>query len=404
MNANPALLVLNAGSSSLKFLLREAESGRVLAQGLVENIDTPHRHPLLRLRLPERNFEKSGECGGGMGHAGALRAVIAALRDGVNGGFQRIAAIGHRVVHGGDRYSQAVRVDAEVLETIRACAVMAPLHNPASLTVIEACQTDFLDLPQVAVFDTAFHQTLPETAWRYAVPAAWHREFGVRRYGFQGISHGYVAARAAARMGLELTSVNLITLHLGSGASAAALLGGRCVDTSMGMTPLEGLIMGTRCGDLDASVPAYVAARAGLSPGEVVHQLNHASGLRGLCGDSDLRALLARRQAGDAEAALALEMYAYRVRKYIGAYLAVLGRVDALVFTAGAGERAPELRADICRGLEPLGLELDPALNLAARGVEAEIGQAGSRIRIWVIPTDEEGEIARQMQACLATS
>jgi acetate kinase len=224
----------------------------------------------------------------------------------------------------------------------------------------------------------------------------------VRRYGFQGISHAYVAARMATLLGRDPTGLNLITLHLGGGASAAALRGGRCVDTSMGMTPLEGLIMASRCGDLDPAVPAYVGVHAKLSRGEVEHQLNHASGLRGLCGDNDVRAILARRRDGDADAALALKLYAYRVRKYIGAYLAVLGRVDALVFTAGVGEHAAEVRADICQGLAPLGLELDPARNQAARGVEAEIGMAGRATAIWVIPTQEEAEIARQVRHCLA--
>jgi acetate kinase len=251
----------------------------------------------------------------------------------------------------------------------------------------------------VAVFDTAFHQTLPPRAFRYAVPESWYRRHGVRRYGFHGVSHRYVAERAAAALGRPLSSLNLITLHLGNGASAAAIEAGRCVDTSMGFTPLEGLVMGSRSGDLDPAVPLHLERVAGLTPEEVDRALNEDSGLRGLCGTNDVREILAREAAGDAAARLALEIYSYRLRKYLGAYAAVLGRLDAVVFTGGVGENAPRVRELACAGLERLGLAIDAERNRSASGETCEIGRDGLAARVLVVRTDEELQIAREALA-----
>jgi acetate kinase len=280
-------------------------------------------------------------------------------------------------------------------------AALAPLHNPPNLLGIELAANAYSDLPQVAVFDTAFHHTLPEHAYRYAVPETWYREHHVRRHGFHGISHEYVAQRAAAHLGKPLSELNLITLHLGNGASAAAIQGGRCIDTSMGFTPLEGLVMGTRSGDLDPAIPLHVERVTGMGWKSLDHILNHECGLKGLTGVNDMREILQRAEAGDAAAKLALNMYCYRIRKYIGAYHAVLGRVDALVFTAGVGENAPPVRAQACAGLERLGIAIDDAQNGKAIDEIAEVHQPGQGVSVLVIRTNEELQIARQVRAAL---
>jgi acetate kinase len=289
-----------------------------------------------------------------------------------------------------------------VVERIRALGPLAPLHNPANLTGIEVCLRLFPDLPQVAVFDTAFHQTMPEHAYRYALPEAWYSEYRVRRYGFHGTSHQYVARQAAAFLHRPLASLNLITLHLGNGASAAAIRQGACVDTSMGLTPLEGLMMGTRCGDIDPAIPFYIGAATDATPAELEAALNRDSGIKGICGDNDMRAVQQRAGAGDARARLAIDMYCYRIRKYIGAYCAVLGHVDALVFTAGIGENSALIRETVCSGLERLGIALDPDKNHAARSATAAVERAGAAVSVLVVPTNEEIEIARQTLGCIS--
>jgi acetate kinase len=287
---------------------------------------------------------------------------------------------------------------------IRALMALAPLHNPANLLGIEVCLELIPTVPQVAVFDTAFHQTMPPHAFRYALPESLYTEHAVRRYGFHGTSHAYVAKRAAQHLGLSLDRLNLITLHLGNGASAAAIQNGRCVDTSMGMTPLEGLVMGTRCGDLDPALGFYIGRATGLDPAAVETLLNKESGLKGLCGANDMREVLKRMDAGDAPARLAFEVYCYRIRKYLGAYCAVLGRVDAIVFTAGVGENAPAVRARACAGLDPLGIRLDTSRNDAASAEIEEIQQKNSVVKLLVIRTNEELEIAEQTRAVLAAA
>jgi acetate kinase len=398
MPAIADVLVLNCGSSSLKYCLYDMPAGEALAAGLIERIgEGAGRHTHHGRGFDGSMATVSRELDT-PDHAIAVERVFSAL---AADGRQSLDAIGHRVVHGGAAFSAPVRLGADSLAKIRATVPLAPLHNPINLTGILAAMTRYPDLPQVAVFDTAFHQTMPERAWRYALPRDWQDRWGVRRYGFHGTSHDYVSRLAAARLGRPREQCNLITLHLGNGASAAAIAGGRCVDTSMGMTPLEGLVMGTRCGDMDPAIPAYMERVVGMTPAEVDDALNRRSGLKALCGEYDLRRILARAGAGDADASLALDIYCYRIRKYVGAYTAALGRVDALVFTGGVGEHAAPVREHICAGLEVLGIRLDPAANAAVAGSEAAIQQAGSAVAILVIPTNEELEIARQTVACL---
>jgi acetate kinase len=369
------VLVINCGSSSVKYQVLAVDEALRLAGGSEEVRAQDHRAAFVRIGAELRRS----------------RAIEA----------DQLAAIGHRVVHGGERFHAPVLIDARVREAIRELSVLAPLHNPANGVGIEVCLEAFPGVPQVAVFDTAFHQSLPPHAFRYAVPEAWYRRFGVRRYGFHGTSHRYVAERAAEALGRPLAALNLITLHLGNGASAAAILGGRSVDTSMGLTPLEGLVMGTRSGDLDPAIPLFVQREVGLSAEAVDAALNEDSGLQGLAGTSDMRALLAREQAGDERARLALELYGYRIRKYVGAYCAVLGRVDAIVFTGGIGENAARVRTIACAGIELLGIALDEPTNATASGEVAEIGRGGMPVRVLVVRTNEELQIAREALAVL---
>ncbi len=386
------VLVLNSGSSSVKFQVLEMPAGRRLAAGAVTRIG--EGEPRIRFALggePARAGAADAP-----DHRAALEAMVAALGEEAGLDPEALGAVGHRVVHGGERYSAPVMVDRETLASLEALSPLAPLHNPANLLGIRVCLERFPGVPQVAVFDTAFHQTLPPHAYRYAVPEDLYREHGVRRYGFHGTSHAWVARAAAELLGRAPEAVNLITLHLGNGASAAAVAGGRSVDTTMGLTPMDGLMMGTRCGDLDPAVPLWLVRERGLDPDAAEHLLNRESGLQGVAGVSDMREVLARADAGDARAALALEMYAYRIRKVIGAYSAVLGRVDALVFTGGVGENALRVRAAACAGLEGLGIRLDPGRNDAAASEPRNLAAADSRVGVLVVPTDEEAEIARQ--------
>ncbi|MCL6555878.1 MAG: acetate kinase [Burkholderiales bacterium] len=389
-----AILVLNCGSSSLKYRLFDVATDALLAEGIIERIGEAapcHHHTRYNVGGVSSRLSRGVV-------APSHREAFNHMREALDAGtHHRLLAIGHRVVHGGEDFHGAVPIDAEVEARIEALAVLAPLHNPANLVGIRLARQTWPEVPQVAAFDTAFHHTLPERAFRYAVPDAWYGQHQVRRYGFHGLSHEYVAQRAAAYLGKPLGELNLITLHLGNGASACAIQGGRSVDTSMGFTPLEGLVMGTRSGDLDPAVPLHMERVSGLGWAGLDHALNHECGLKGLAGVNDMREILARAADGDAAARLALEVYTYRIRKYIGAYLAVLGRVDALVFTAGVGENAPRVRSLACAGLEGLGIALDEAANTAPLGEVAEIQQAGQPVRVLVIRTNEELHIARQV-------
>jgi acetate kinase len=309
-----------------------------------------------------------------------------------------IAAVGHRVVHGGEKISESVAVDEEVIEAIEENATLAPLHNPPNLTGLRAAMERLPDRMQVAVFDTAFHQSMPPSAYLYALPYELYRRNHIRRYGFHGTSHRYVAERAAKILGASPTDCNLITIHLGNGCSAAAVRQGRSVDTSMGLTPLEGLVMGTRCGDIDPSLPFLFTDMLGMSPQEVYNLLNRRSGLAGLSGVSnDMREIIEAAETDDEaadRAQKALDVFCYRVKKYIGAYCAVLGQLDAVVFTAGIGENCPPVRQKSCEGLQPLGITLDETRNSEIVGCEGEVSAPDSEVRILVVPTDEELKIA----------
>ncbi|HJX43794.1 MAG TPA: acetate/propionate family kinase, partial [Geodermatophilus sp.] len=308
----------------------------------------------------------------------------------------------HRVVHGGDRFSAPVLVDDDVVRAIRELAELAPLHNPVNATGIDVARRVFPDLPHVAVFDTAFHATLPAHASTYAVPREWAREHGVRRYGFHGTSHAFVSRGAAELLGRPLGETNTVVLHLGNGASATAVAGGRSVDTSMGMTPLEGLVMGTRSGDVDPALGAHLHRVAGLGPAEVDRALNSASGMLALAGTNDLREVHRRIADGDDAAALALDVFCHRVRRYVGAFMAVLGRTDAIAFTGGIGENDAVVRARSLAGLEPLGITLDADRNGARAPGARRVSADGSPVAVLVVPTDEELEMARQTVELLA--
>ena len=373
------ILVLNSGSSSIKYRLYESGTWAVLAQGLVERIG-----------------EMAGAEHSVPDHRAAMDGIVRSLRQqGLLGQDRPLTAIGHRVVHGGETFHTAVRVNEAVLTAIRAAIPLAPLHNPPNLLGIEVCRDLWPDVPQVAVFDTAFHQTIPPRAFRYALPESCYRDLKIRRYGFHGSSFAYVTRQAALHLGKPLDTLNAIALHLGNGASMAAIAGGQSVDTSMGMTPLAGLMMGTRSGDLDPGVVLYLLAQ-GKTPSELDRLLNRDSGLKGIARSNDMRDVLARAAEGHEDARLALDMYGYRIRQYIGAYLAVLGRVDALIFTGGIGEHAAPIRQKILENMDHLGICLNTQANQSAKPGITDIQTANSPIKILIIPTDEELEIAEQ--------
>lgn len=389
------VLVLNSGSSSLKYQLLDMRDGARLAAGLVERIGESasrlvHTPSGDETRRRERTEPVAD-------HDEALKAVADELaRDGVGLDSPELAAIGHRVVHGGPEFSAPTVIDDAVLAEIERLVPLAPLHNPANITGIRTARALRPDLPQVAVFDTAFHTTMPESAARYAIDVATADAHRIRRYGFHGTSHAYVSRRAAELLGRAPEELNLIVLHLGNGASASAVAGGRCVDTSMGLTPLEGLVMGTRSGDVDPAVVFHLERVAKMGTDEIDELLNKKSGLTGLCGDNDMREIRRRVDAGDAAATLAFEIYIHRLKKYIGAYYAVLGRVDAVVFTAGVGENAAPVRAAAIAGLGELGLVVDAERNAVRSGEPRLVSPEHARVAVAVVPTDEEMEIARQ--------
>ncbi|CAL1239254.1 acetate/propionate family kinase [Candidatus Methylocalor cossyra] len=384
------ILVLNSGSSSLKYELFAMEGeGRSLATGLIERIGEPS----------ENNGSAPAD------HHAAVDQVVSHLaRSGHLSSANALWGIGHRVVHGGETFRGPALIDDAVVAAIREAVPLAPLHNPPNLAGIEVCRARWPEVPQVAVFDTAFHQTMPPHSYRYALPEACYRDFRIRRYGFHGASLAYITRRVAEHLGRAVEDLNLIVLHLGNGASISAIEAGRSIDTSMGMTPLSGLMMGTRCGDLDPGVILYLLEQLGRPLAEVSAMLSRASGLKGVAGSNDMRDVLARAEAGDPEARLAIDMYCYQARKYLGAYHAVLGRTDAVVFTAGIGEHAASIRAGILSGLEHLGLRLDPVANAAGGGGLTAVHAPDSAVRILVVPTDEELEIARQTAQLIEAS
>ncbi|MGW5846588.1 acetate kinase [Streptomyces sp. NPDC055254] len=398
------VLVLNSGSSSVKYQLLDMADRSRLAAGLVERIGEETSR-LVHERLvpaggadaPAGRRERLGPIADHRAALGAVAAELAA--DGLGLDSPELAAVGHRVVHGGTKFTEPTVIDDAVLAEIRALVPLAPLHNPANVTGIEVARGLRGDIPQVAVFDTAFHSTMPEYAARYAIDAATADQYAIRRYGFHGTSHAYVSRATAGLLGKPVEDVNVIVLHLGNGASASAVRGGVCVETSMGLTPLEGLVMGTRSGDLDPAVVFHLARVGGLSVDEIDSLLNKKSGLLGMCGDNDMREVLRRAGEGDEAAATAFAAYVHRLKKYIGAYAAVLGRVDAVVFTAGVGENAPQVRAAAVDGLAELGLALDPEANAVRSGEPRLISPDSARVAVAVVPTDEELEIATQAYA-----
>jgi len=399
------ILVINSGSSSIKYQLFDMTAKTVLASGVMEQIGEAGSRLTHQSRNRKGEMEEIVRTEAVADHRAGFQLIGAVLGEaGVLEDATELSGIGHRVVHGGEAFKQPTRIDEYVIDTIRRLIPLAPLHNPANLLGIEVALQSAPQVPQVAVFDTAFHQSIPVHAFRYAIPQDLYEAHHVRRYGFHGTSHDYVAKQAATLMGRPLKTLNLITLHLGNGASAAAIKGGKSIDTSMGMTPLEGLIMGTRCGDIDPAIIFYLKRKTGLAREAVETILNKQSGLKGICGVNDMRQIEKLARDGNPRAQLAIEMVCYRIKKYIGAYHAVLGRLDALVFTAGIGEKSALIRAGSCQGLAHLGIAVDPEKNNCPSKAAFEIQTASSTVKVLVVPTNEELEIAEQTMACIQSN
>lgn len=393
------VLVINSGSSSIKYKLFDVNSSKVLASGKLEKIGEAESRLICRWQNPESKREEIQQKRYVPDHKEGFAWIVAVIMEqGVIRNESEIFAIGHRVVHGGEVFHEPALVDKKLVDTLRVLIPLAPLHNPANLVAIEVALDRFPQVPQVAVFDTAFHQSLPSYAYHYALPYELYTDLHVRRYGFHGTSHHYVAKQAAQYLKKPLESLNLITLHLGNGASVTAIKGGKSIDTSMGMTPLEGLIMGTRCGDLDPAIIFYLSRITGKSNEELEDILNEQSGLKGICGVNDMREVEKFASLGNKRAQLAISMFCYRIRKYIGAYHAVLGKVDAIIFTGGIGENSVLVRKQSCDGLSCFGISIDGRKNKRVSGASGifEIQGGQSVIKILVIPTNEELEIARQ--------
>ena len=392
------ILVLNSGSSSVKYKLIDTDGEHVLAEGGVEKIGLDDGF----LKYKRADGSKAIINLGLTDHKGAIEAVLRLLTDPTEGcirSYGEIDAVGHRVVHGGEKFAKSVLIDDDVKRMIRECYDIAPLHNPANMTGIEAMEALLPGVPQVGVFDTAFHQTMPASSFMYALPYKYYKEDGVRRYGFHGTSHRYVSQRVCEILGVDIKDVKIITCHVGNGGSITAIEGGRSVDTSMGLTPTEGLMMGTRVGDVDPGALTYLMTKHGLTAADMQRIINKESGMAGISGiSSDMREIEAAVNAGDERATLGLEMYIKRITKYIGAYAAEMGGVDIIVFTGGVGENQTGLRADVCAPLAFMGVEIDKEAN-AARGVEAVISTAASKVKVVVVPTDEELMIARDTAA-----
>ena len=391
------VLVLNCGSSSLKYQLIDMATENPLASGLCERIgiDGRLKHKGKEVYEVEKEMKN---------HEDAIKMVIDALLDekhGVISDIKEINAVGHRVVHGGEHFAKSVIITDEVIKAIEDCIELAPLHNPANLMGIRACESLIPGISQVAVFDTAFHQTMPEKAYLYGIPYELYEKYKIRRYGFHGTSHKYVSERAASVLGKDIKDLKIITCHLGNGGSIAAINGGKCMDTSMGFTPLEGLVMGTRCGDIDPAVVSFIMEKEGLNNKQVDELMNKKSGVLGLSGvSSDFRDIEGAANEGNKRAQIALDTFHYKVAKYIGEYTSTLNGVDAIVFTAGLGENSKNSRKEICSYLSWLGIELDEEQN-SKRGEELVISVANSKIKVLVIPTNEELVIARDTKELL---
>jgi len=395
------VLVLNCGSSSIKYKLFDMETQSAIAQGGIEKIGLPGS--FLKLTTPsgekviiEEDFPQ---------HTKGIEFIFELLTQGryaCISSLHDIDAVGHRVVHGGEKFNASMLITPEVIDNIVACADLAPLHNPANLLGIEAVTKIAPKMPQVAVFDTAFHQTMPAKAYTYGIPYEFYRKYGVRRYGFHGTSHRYVSAKACELLGLDYEHQRIITAHIGNGGSLAAIKDGRCIDTTMGLTPLEGLLMGTRSGDIDAGAVAYLMEKEQLTPRQMSDLLNKKSGIMGVSGvSSDMRELVSAADGGNDRARLAMDMYHYRIKKYIGAFAAAMGGLDLLVFTGGVGENQSYARSEICSGLEWMGIKLDHAVNDRVHGDTALISTPDAGVKVIVLPTDEEWMIASDTVNCL---
>ena len=393
------VLVINCGSSSLKFQLINAETEKVLAKGLCERIGIDGR-----LTYQPAGGEKEKSDLAMPTHTEAIQFVIDALtneKTGVVKSLDEIGAVGHRLVHGGEKFASSVVITDEVKKAVEECNDLAPLHNPANLIGVAACEKLMPGTPMVAVFDTAFHQTMPEKAYMYGLPYEYYEKYKVRRYGFHGTSHSFVSKRAAEVMGKSYDEVKTIVCHLGNGSSVSAVLNGKCVDTSMGLTPLEGLVMGTRSGDIDPAIMEFIAKKENLDIEGVMEVLNKKSGVFGISGglSSDFRDLTDAMNAGDKKAKIAMDVFSYRVAKYIGSYAAAMNGVDDIVFTAGIGENDDYVREEVCKYLGYLGVDFDFEVNTGLRGKEAELTKEGSKVKVFVIPTNEELAIARETLA-----
>ena len=393
------ILVINCGSSSLKYQLIDSETENVLAKGLCERIGIDGR-----LTYQPAGGEKEKSDLAMPTHTEAIQFVIDALtneKTGVVKSLDEIGAVGHRLVHGGEKFASSVVITDEVKKAVEECNDLAPLHNPANLIGVAACEKLMPGTPMVAVFDTAFHQTMPEKAYMYGLPYEYYEKYKVRRYGFHGTSHSFVSKRAAEVMGKSYDEVKTIVCHLGNGSSVSAVLNGKCVDTSMGLTPLEGLVMGTRSGDIDPAIMEFIAKKENLDIEGVMEVLNKKSGVFGISGglSSDFRDLTDAMNAGDKKAKIAMDVFSYRVAKYIGSYAAAMNGVDDIVFTAGIGENDDYVREEVCKYLGYLGVDFDSEVNKGLRGKEAELTKEGSKVKVFVIPTNEELAIARETLA-----
>lgn len=388
------ILVLNCGSSSIKYALYDMDTTTVMASGGAERVGLDGA--FVKVKLP--NGEKKQIMHDIPEHTEGVKFIFSLLTDpeiGVIKSLDEVDAVGHRMVHGGEKFNKSVILDDEVLKVFEACSDLAPLHNPANLKGVKAVSELMPNLPQVGVFDTAFHQTMPDYAYMYAIPYELYEKYAIRRYGFHGTSHRYVSKRACDFLGVEYEAEKVITCHIGNGGSVAAVKNGKCVDTSMGLTPLEGVMMGTRSGDIDGGAVSFIQKKLNLDADGISDLLNKKSGVLGVTGiSSDMREIDAAAASGDKKAALALDMYNYRIKKYVGAYAAAMGGVDIVVFTAGVGENQASMRSEVCKDMDWMGIKLDESVNKSTRGEEKIISAADSKVTVVVIPTDEELMIA----------
>ena len=391
------VLIINAGSSSLKYQLLDMENEVVMVSGMIERIGETIGTLSYKKFTDDGTEDKTVLEREIKDHSVGLRLVIKMITDAENGVIKHtneIDAIGHRVVQGAEAFRKSVIIDTLVKNAIKENNILAPLHNPANLIGIEVAEELFPKTPNIAVFDTEFHHTMPAKAFLYALPYRYYTDLRIRRYGFHGTSHKFVSKKVASLMGKKPEEINVITVHIGNGCSIAGIKKGKSIDTSMGMTPLAGLIMGTRCGDIDPAISDYIAQEKKITPEQVDMILNKESGLKGICGMNDMRDIHASAKKGDEKAILAQDMFAYNIKKYIGAYSFALGNVDAIVFTAGIGENDPIVREDVCKELSNFGIEIDLEKNKNCIGYEKKISKDKSKIDIWVIPTNEELQIA----------